>query len=503
MCALKMLKFASPHGTRVFGAPFMASVALHRSASITTVIFAAFAVVSIPLAVVVGTALYSVDNLAKQNRELLAASAVVVDGLALREHATELERAARQFQVLRESEVYSTYLSKRQKFYEAARHLDTLDLSGDQQELLDRLLKQEMETYEFLSAGQFGTDAEEIVNRKMIEMAALVGTIITHAELRTADEIVVTREAVSSTFQRLLAQVAIVIPATLLFAWFITKRITQPIEAVNEGIRNLGAGHFDDEIRIKGTRDMERVGESLNEMRQRLMQIEKDRVTFLQHMSHELKTPLASLREGTALLAEEVAGHLHPDQVSVVAILQTNVQELQQRIENLLDFSISQASTPLAVEKPIQLHALIESLVSSRALTARRRYLKVETDLEQATLVGNHDKLASVLDNLLSNAIKYSPRGGRIHLQLRRQNGCAVMDFRDEGIGIDAAERDKVFEPFYQGRTIGGHVKGTGLGLAIVAQYVKEHNGKVAIEDTAQGTHIRLTLPLAGSAIQA
>ena len=106
-------------------------------------------------------------------------------------------------------------------------------------------------------------------------------------------------------------------------------------------------------------------------------------------------------------------------------------------------------------------------------------------------------KIEADVDNLLSNAIKFSPVGGTIKVQLRRRGADAVIDVMDEGPGIGANDRGKVFEPFFQGSTeYIGPVKGTGLGLAIVREYANAHQGSVEIiDDGNPGAHLRVILP--------
>ena len=102
------------------------------------------------------------------------------------------------------------------------------------------------------------------------------------------------------------------------------------------------------------------------------------------------------------------------------------------------------------------------------------------------------------MDNLLSNAIKYSPRSSTIHLHVSNHTTHAQIDIIDDGPGIQPSEAERIFDPFYQGKLARrGRVSGTGLGLAIVQRYVTLHNGQVTLEQSEEGAHFRVTLPLA------
>jgi two-component system sensor histidine kinase GlrK len=123
--------------------------------------------------------------------------------------------------------------------------------------------------------------------------------------------------------------------------------------------------------------------------------------------------------------------------------------------------------------------------------------LKLQAEVRAVTVAGDEEKLGTVVDNLLSNAVKYSPPGGVIRITLQEAAAGAVLDVSDSGPGIEAADREQVFEAFYQGAAAReGHVQGTGLGLSIAREYVLAHKGTIEIvKDAVPGTHVRVTLP--------
>jgi len=121
--------------------------------------------------------------------------------------------------------------------------------------------------------------------------------------------------------------------------------------------------------------------------------------------------------------------------------------------------------------------------------------------LKPVIIVGDTEKIRTVIDNLVSNAIKYSPRAGQIEITLAPHSGTAVLDVVDQGPGIAPADRERVFESFYTGKPpADGKVKGSGLGLAIAREYALAHGGRIDVLDRAdgqRGTRFRLSLPLA------
>jgi two-component system sensor histidine kinase GlrK len=219
-------------------------------------------------------------------------------------------------------------------------------------------------------------------------------------------------------------------------------------------------------------------------------------------MSHELKTPLANIREGTELLMDGAVGELQSAQREVAAILRDNGMKLQRLIENLLSFSAWQAKSVGLEVSEFKLRPLIKSVLENQQLTLVAQRVRLDVQVEDLTPIADRGKLRLILDNLLSNAIKFTPRGGTISIHARGEREQLVIDVMDSGPGIPVEERNRIFEAFYQGKTPqGGHVKGTGIGLSVVTEFVNAHGGSIEIlEAPAGGAHFRIRLPLRHSA---
>jgi two-component system sensor histidine kinase GlrK len=146
----------------------------------------------------------------------------------------------------------------------------------------------------------------------------------------------------------------------------------------------------------------------------------------------------------------------------------------------------------------VNLNELIEKVSMAHELAIMAKHIKLESNLIKLTVSGDQGKLMVIVDNLLSNAVKFSPYGGRITINMSEDGINAVLDVIDSGPGIDPADKEKVFDPFYQGRVLPqGHVKGTGIGLSVAAEYVRLHGGKIEIIDVpAEGANLRVTLPI-------
>jgi two-component system sensor histidine kinase GlrK len=216
-------------------------------------------------------------------------------------------------------------------------------------------------------------------------------------------------------------------------------------------------------------------------------------------MSHELKTPLANIREGTELLMDGAVGELDSSQREVTAILRDNGIKLQQLIENLLSFSAWQARHSGLEISEFHLRPLVKSVLETHQLTLLAQRVHLELKVQDIELRADRAKLKLILDNLLSNALKYSPRGGTIFIHASQDRDVLVLDVADTGPGISKDERGAIFEAFYSGRApTAGHLKGTGIGLSVVNEFVQAHGGSIEILDEVfPGAHFRVRLPLA------
>ena len=214
-------------------------------------------------------------------------------------------------------------------------------------------------------------------------------------------------------------------------------------------------------------------------------------------MSHELKTPLANIREGTELLMDGAVGELDPGQREVAAILRDNGIKLQRMIENLLSFSAWQASSVGLDASEFRLRPVVKQVLENQQLTLLSQRVRLDVQVEDVTLVADRGKIRLILENLVSNAVKYSPKGGTIHIKASTATGSIVIDVADNGPGIPKEDRDHVFEAFYTGRAAKSTaVKGTGIGLSVVLEFVAAHGGTVQIMDGEYpGAHFRIRLP--------
>ena len=242
--------------------------------------------------------------------------------------------------------------------------------------------------------------------------------------------------------------------------------------------------------------DLRLLGRRLEWLRLRLAELDADKARFLRHVSHELKTPLAALREGVALLQDGVTGVLSDNQREVARILRHNTDVLQRQIEDLLRFNAAAFEARRLVRRKTELTDLLRRIAAEQRLQWQARRLRLTMTGRPLVAEVDPDKLSVALGNLLSNAIRFSPPGATIHFSVSRLPGRACIDIADEGPGVASADRARVFEPFYRGENQPADAaRGSGIGLSIVHEYITAHGGQIELLPDGPGAHFHIELP--------
>ncbi|RVU45284.1 ATP-binding protein [Rubrivivax rivuli] len=437
----------------------------------------------------------------------------------LGEATLTMERAARQYLVLGDPTLRQTY---ERNAAEAAGHVQALAAGAVAPEATRAWLAQRAQIDRELREAEFVPGSRDralaAAFRELGVQQARMGEQLRRVTEARNAALQAELDAGRAALGRLVAGATVL---TLSLALGLALLLARPLRRVEMAIVALGENRLDERIDIRGPSDVRQIGRRLDWLRQRLAGIDADKARFLRHVSHELKTPLAALREGVALLQDGVAGPLSDNQREVARILHDNTATLQRRIEDLLKFNAAAFAAERLVRKPTDMGALVAGLVQEQQLVWRARRLHVQVRChpaaEGAPLVADVDAelLGSALGNLLSNAIRYSPEGGTVTLTLQQQGDGLTIDVQDQGPGVPAAERERIFEPFFRGaQQPADGLPGTGIGLSIVAEAVAAHGGRVQLlgspaaetgggEATTTdsqaphepGAHFRITLP--------
>jgi two-component system sensor histidine kinase GlrK len=272
--------------------------------------------------------------------------------------------------------------------------------------------------------------------------------------------------------------------------------IAHPVRRTVEAIRKLGDGSFDKPIEIGGPPELAALGHQLDWLRRRLLQLEQDKDRFLRNVSHELKTPLASIREGAELLTDGSAGPLNATQDEIARILNEAGAELQLLIENLLTYDPERLREGRLSPAVVDLGSFLAKIIARHRLVTARKCVDIHLDCPPLELDADPEKFAVLFDNLVSNAVKFAAKGGRVCIEVVGDNDFVTVDVLDDGPGVASGDRDRIFQPFCQGHAAGEtKVRGSGLGLAVARECAELHDGSLDVMDSPEGACFRVLLP--------
>jgi two-component system, NtrC family, sensor histidine kinase GlrK len=471
-----------------------------RPKSLSGLMLLGLALIAVPLVVALVDAYLQIRLLADQGQKLVSESrSAARDSQDMAAQIAELERTALVYNVLNNDkmmlDVYrtkdeglTTIRNRLARQLRAPAAHQALDLLGQQQGTI-RL--------SVLSMSRSNADRGDLTQR-FSELAALAVRVREQSNAQIDSEVAALELRTQDARRRMLWQSALLIPLLVIAIITVTYAVGRPLRALDRAISELGSGTLSRPIAVSGPQDLERVGRQLEWLRGRLLDLAQERSRFLRHMSHELKTPLANIREGTELLMDGAVGELDGNQREVTGILRENGIKLQRLIENLLSFSAWQTSTASLDSSEFRLRPLVKQVLENQQLTLLSQRVRLDVKIEDVTLVADRGKVRLILENLLSNAVKYSPKGGAIHMSAAQANDELVLDVADNGPGIPEEDRAHIFDAFYTGRAAkGGSLKGTGIGLSVVLEFVNAHGGSVQIVDGEYpGAHFRITMPI-------
>ncbi|MDI6814755.1 MAG: ATP-binding protein [Dehalococcoidales bacterium] len=246
-------------------------------------------------------------------------------------------------------------------------------------------------------------------------------------------------------------------------------------------------------------RKLELAYQELETRQQDLIEEKRQISSLLLAISHEFKVPLTSIKTMGSLLAEELRGDAQSPQVKMVDNIRRNVDKIEKRLAELMDFARMQASTIELQLQPTNVKSIIEEVVSLCLPFAlsKKQTLTVEVPDSLPQVMLDQLRFERIITNLLINASKFTLEGGMIELKARVEGDSLVVEVRDSGMGISDSEQRRVFEPFYRGKTSELSSTGLGLGLAIVKQLVELHQGKVWVKSKPKkGSTFTISLPL-------
>src|SRR6187455_588894 len=456
-----------------------------RTRSLSALALLGLAIIALPLVAALVTAGVQVRHLSETSERIIA-DGVLATRLTrdLFAQTSLLERQVSLYRVLGDVRLLDTYAAHDARLREIEVQLAKQQrLSGTQRALEEFSGVRGGITAQMLRAVQSTPDYPRLQD-DFVRLQEIAGIVSAQTNSQIDKDVAALRVRSQRTQQVVFWGFVLLIPLTAAAILLFSLRVGRPLGQMDRAVSELGSGALHRPISIHGPADLERLGRQLEWLRMRLLELAQERNRFLRHMSHELKTPLANIREGTELLMDGAVGELDSSQREVTTILRDNGIKLQQLIENLLSFSAWQARHSGIEVSEFRLRPMVKSVLETHQLTLLAQRVHVDLKVQDVELRADRAKLKLILDNLLSNALKYSPRGGTIFIHAHADKDLLVLDVADTGPGITKDERSAIFEAFYSGRApTAGHLKGTGIGLSVVSEFVQAHGGSVEILD--------------------
>jgi signal transduction histidine kinase len=297
------------------------------------------------------------------------------------------------------------------------------------------------------------------------------------------------------TWNGVVVALATALVLALLVTAVIALRITRSLRRLSAATTAVAAGSFREPIPVGGRDEVGTLARSFNAMADRLRQHDELKEEFFATLSHELRSPITSVREAAHLLADGVPGPLTPKQARMVDIIRRSTDRLLRLVNQILDVSRLRAGVLPLERVPLDLDWLVGRAIDELRPQAdeARVSLARERIGSRFTVVGDEDRLVQVVVNLLANAVRFTPVGGRVTVRLVDAGPECEIQVEDTGVGIPPAELPHVFESYRQAHPGKG---GTGLGLAIVRGLVQAHGGRVTAESQeGKGSRFTVLLP--------
>jgi signal transduction histidine kinase len=277
-----------------------------------------------------------------------------------------------------------------------------------------------------------------------------------------------------------------------LFAWWVTRRITKPVQSLARAADEIAAGRYDIALpEVSSGDEIGHLAERFGGMANRLRETEVLERNFLMSVSHELRTPLTAIRGHVEALREGVVedAELRAASLDVIA---AETARLERLVGDVLDLAKLDAHRFMVLREEVDMRRLLDHAYAGFTEEARRRAIDYRQEIRgDATIVSDGDRVLQIISNLLANAFRWTPDGGRIALELSAANGTVAVAVQDSGPGVPPAEQERIFRPFYS--RDGG---GTGLGLAIASELATALGGRIQLaSELGRGSRFELVLP--------
>lgn len=377
------------------------------------------------------------------------------------------------------AEVYTLLRGEAQSDY--GFHRQSLEEEGQEASLLDRLMGRSQ-----------GSEWVGCFTAALYSGTQRTGALVCIASVQD------TVDSLTSMRERMVGVFLLALCVELVLAGLISRIITRPVAELSAGIERMTKGDYQHRVHVPGKGEMAQLAAAFNQMSEQVHNLDEARNQFVSNASHELKTPLATIK----ILVESM---MYQDDMDpqlrgeFLGDIDREIDRLSSVVGDLLTLvHIDSHKLRLRREMMIFADTVRESVARLMPLCKKRKQT-IEVDItDNCEMFADPSKLAQVCYNIIENASKYTPDGGKIHVSLRRTGRDAVLEIADTGVGITKEDLPHVFDRFYRvDKARSRDTGGTGLGLSIVQQIVRLHAGSVTVQsELGEGTTFTVQLPV-------
>jgi len=297
------------------------------------------------------------------------------------------------------------------------------------------------------------------------------------------------------TWTAVMVALGAAVGLALLGTAVIAQRMTRSLDLLSSATAEVAAGAFREPIAIQSRDEIGALARSFNSMASQLRQMEETKREFFATVSHELRSPLTSIRGAADLLRDGVPGPLTQKQERLMDIVAQSSERLLRLVNQILDMSRLRAGLVELDRKPLDFVWLLDQVVEELHPRAEEAGITLERERLGSNFAyhGDEERLHQLVVNLGANAIRFTPRGGRVVVRLIDADAELELQVEDTGVGIPADALPHIFDAYRQAHRERG---GTGLGLAIVRGIVDAHGGRVTAESQeGKGSRFTVLLP--------
>jgi two-component system sensor histidine kinase GlrK len=343
--------------------------------------------------------------------------------------------------------------------------------------------------------GWFRQEKEKFSNSILEELEKVQSTI----QQNTNEKIQELYEAGVEAYQMAIGMTAVLLVFGITLSYLINRSITQPISVLVKKTREIGKGDFKGNVALSSPPELAELANAFNLMCNKLGELDQMKSDFFSTVTHELRTPLSSIKMGISLLTEGREGPLTEGQKDLLMLVKQENNRMVGLVNAILDLSKMEAGMMTYQIEQKNIVPLINQVVKEMKPLVETKKIRLESEVAEKLPIPKIDteRFLQVLRNVIGNALKFTPEGGRVNVSVRTIDQGLQISVADTGPGIPEKNLTSIFEKFQQVNTKGPYQpKGTGLGLAIAKQVITHHGGKIWAESKlGQGSTFFILLP--------